>query len=142
MTSVRTATRKNDWVNIIFFTVTTVAGVIGAPIYIYHYGISAPEIALFLFYFVATGLGITAGYHRLFAHATFRANGLIRFLLLFFGAAAFEQSALRWSAQHRDHHRSGFSNLNHAPTSRSREENIPEFENPATVSHIGANPLP
>lgn len=100
-----TATRKNNWVNIVFFTVTTLAGVIGAPVYVYHYGISAVEATLFLFYFGATGLSITVGYHRLFAHATFKTNRLVRFFLLFFGAAAFEQSALEWSAQHHDHHR-------------------------------------
>jgi stearoyl-CoA desaturase (delta-9 desaturase) len=54
---------------------------------------------------VATGLGITVGYHRLFAHATYKANSLVQFLLLFFGAAAFEQSTLKWASQHRDHHR-------------------------------------
>lgn len=100
-----TATRKNNWVNITFFAVTTLAGVIGTPIYIYHYGIAAAEVALFLFYFAATGLAITVGYHRLFAHATYKTNRVVRFFLLFFGAAAFQQSALQWSAQHRDHHR-------------------------------------
>jgi stearoyl-CoA desaturase (delta-9 desaturase) len=99
------ATRKNNWVNITFFAVTTLAGLVGAPIYIYQHGISASEVALAVFYFGATGMSITVGYHRLFAHATFRANGIIRFLLLFFGAAAFQQSALEWSAQHHDHHR-------------------------------------
>jgi len=100
-----TATRKNNWVNITFFAVTTLAGVVGTPIYVYHYGISAAEVALFLFYFAATGLAITVGYHRLFAHATYKTNRVVRFILLFFGAAAFQQSALQWSAQHRDHHR-------------------------------------
>ena len=97
--------RKNNWVNITFFTITTLGGLIGAPIYVAYNGIATAEILLFLFYFVATGMGITVGYHRLFAHATFKTNPVIRFLLLFFGSAAFEQSAMEWSAQHRDHHR-------------------------------------
>lgn len=46
----------------------------------------------------------TAGYHRLFAHATYRAKRSLRFILLFFGAASFEQSALKWASQHRQHH--------------------------------------
>jgi stearoyl-CoA desaturase (Delta-9 desaturase) len=105
VTAVTTPTRQNDWVNILFFAVTTLAGIIAAPLYVYYYGLSSAELALFLFYFGATGLGITVGYHRLFAHATFKTNRMVRFILLFFGAAAFEQSALRWSAQHYDHHR-------------------------------------
>jgi len=100
-----TATRKNNWVNITFFALTTLAGVIGAPVYVYHYGISLAEVALFIFYFGATGLSITVGYHRLFAHSTYKTNHVVQFFLLFFGAAAFQQSALQWSSQHRDHHR-------------------------------------
>ena len=98
------ATRKNNWVNIIFFAVTTLVGLIGAPLYIYKYGVTVSEMALFVFFVVITPLSITVGYHRLFAHATYKTNAAIRFLLLFFGAAAFEQSALLWSSQHKDHH--------------------------------------
>lgn len=97
--------RKNIWGNIIFFSVTTVVGLVGTPLYVYTYGISAAEVLLFALFVVATPMGITVGYHRLFSHLTFKTNKVIRFLLLFFGAAAFEQSALEWSAQHRDHHR-------------------------------------
>ncbi len=93
------------WDNIIFFIVTTLFGVIGAPIYIYHYGITGSEIALFVFYLIVTGMSITVGYHRLFAHCSFKASPIVQFFVLFFGAAAFEQSAFRWASQHRDHHR-------------------------------------
>lgn len=92
------------WENIIFFAVTALVTLIGAPIYIHKFGISTPEIILFAFYMVATGLGITVGYHRLFAHVNYKASPIVRFLLLFFGAAAFEQSVLKWASQHRDHH--------------------------------------
>lgn len=97
--------KKIKWVNLIFFTVTTLTAVIGCPWYLVHHRLSALDIGLFLFFIVATAMGITAGYHRLFAHTTYKANALVRFLLLFFGAAAFEQTCLMWSAQHRDHHR-------------------------------------
>lgn len=96
--------KKIKWINLIFFTVTTLTAVIGCPWYLMHNRLSALDIGLFLFFVVATGMGITAGYHRLFAHSTYKANALTRFLFLFFGAAAFEQSCLMWSAQHRDHH--------------------------------------
>ena len=99
------ATRKNIWVNIIFFAVTTVVGVVGTPLYLYQFGISSAEIWLFSLFFIATAMSITVGYHRLFGHVTFKTNKPVRFLLLFFGAAAFEQSALEWCAQHREHHR-------------------------------------
>ena len=97
--------KKVIWTNAIFFFVTTLLGVFGTSPYLPPFGVSLSEALLFLFYTVATGTSITLGYHRLFAHNVFKANVLVRFLVLFFGAAAFEQSALRWASQHRDHHR-------------------------------------
>ncbi|MDP3920582.1 MAG: fatty acid desaturase [Candidatus Omnitrophota bacterium] len=100
-----TSRKKMIWVNIVFFAVTALVAVIGGPLYVLKYGVSLPEGLLFVFYMVATGLSITVGYHRLFSHVAYKAHPVIRFLLLFFGAAAFEQTALMWSSQHRDHHR-------------------------------------
>ena len=96
--------RKTKWAGVILIAVLILCGLIGTPIYIYHYGLSKAEVILFLFYFFATGLAITVGYHRLFAHATYNTNDIIRFLLLFFGAATYEESALKWASQHRQHH--------------------------------------
>lgn len=77
---------------------------VGAPAYIYFNGLALPEVALFVFYVLATSFAITVGYHRHFAHASFSASTPVRFLLLLFGAAAFEQSALKWASLHRTHH--------------------------------------
>ncbi len=54
---------------------------------------------------MATGLSITLGYHRLFSHLTFQASPIVKFLVLLFGTAAFEGSALVWVADHRRHHK-------------------------------------
>ncbi len=97
--------KKMNWPIIAFFSVTTAGALIGGPWYWHRFGISVSEILLTLFFTLATGLAITVGYHRLFAHSTFKANPFVQFLVLFFGAAAFEQSALTWSSGHRDHHR-------------------------------------
>jgi len=97
--------RRNNWVNILFFLFTSLGGLVAAPIYVINNGLAISEIVLFLFFVTASAMGITVGYHRLFSHKTFKANPAIRFLLLFFGAAAFEQSALEWCSQHRNHHR-------------------------------------
>lgn len=95
---------KANWFNIFFIGTNTLIALIGGPWYLHHYGFSTYEGVLMTFFIFATGLSITVGYHRLFAHATFKAHSLVRFLLLFFGAAAFEQSALAWASQHRSHH--------------------------------------
>lgn len=92
--------------NFLFFTITFLITLIGVPLYLFHFKSIPPFIVgLTFFYIVATGMSITVGYHRLFSHVTFKAHPVIEFLLLFFGAAAFEQSVLRWASQHRDHHR-------------------------------------
>lgn len=97
--------RENNWPIIAFFAVTTAGALVGAPLVVHHFGVSLSEILLFLFFIAATGMSITVGYHRLYSHRTFKVNPIVEFLILFFGAAAFEQSALDWSSQHRDHHR-------------------------------------
>jgi len=102
---VENSVREPIWANIIFFAVTILTAVIGVPLYLSRHTLSLSDWSLFAFYMAVTGLSITVGYHRLFSHRTFRASPLVEFFVLFFGAAAFEQSALRWSSQHRDHHR-------------------------------------
>ncbi len=94
-----------NWPIIAFFAVTMLGALVGTPWYFHRFGISLPEILLTLFFTIATGMGVTVGYHRYYAHTTFKTNPIIQFLILFFGAAAFEQSALTWSSGHRDHHR-------------------------------------
>lgn len=99
-----TPRRRTKWAGVILFAVLISCGVFGTPLYIAQRGLAVSELALFVFYFFATGLAITVGYHRLFAHASYKANGLVQFLLLFFGAATYEESALKWASQHRQHH--------------------------------------
>lgn len=48
---------------------------------------------------------ITAGYHRYFAHRTFRTSRPFQFLLALLGGASAQRGALWWAAHHRDHHR-------------------------------------
>ena len=96
--------RRDRWGSILFFLVLTLTTLIAVPLYIYYRGVSFSEWALFVFYVLTTSFAITVGYHRLFAHMTYKAHPLIRFSLLFFGAATFEQSALKWSSLHRTHH--------------------------------------
>ncbi|CDO56531.1 hypothetical protein DV113_000937 [Geotrichum candidum] len=58
----------------------------------------------FTYYFL-TGLGITAGYHRLWAHRAYSAALPLRVFLAFLGSGAAEGSIKWWSNGHRTHHR-------------------------------------
>jgi len=63
-------------------------------------------ISTFGFVFaILTNLSITMGYHRLFSHKSFEAHPILETILLFISAGAFQGSALKWSSDHRIHHR-------------------------------------
>jgi len=88
-----------------FFLAITFVAIFGIPLYVFHFGLRLGDLILFFFYSFFTILAITAGYHRYYSHRSFKAHPVIEFFLLFFGAAAVQQSALKWSALHRQHHR-------------------------------------
>jgi len=62
------------------------------------------EILAFAVMTFLVGTAISGGYHRLFSHRAYKASWPVRFLFLCFGAAAFENSVLKWSSDHRIHH--------------------------------------
>ncbi len=104
MDTLTVSKREMVWANILFFAATTSVALIGAPLYAARFGFQPFMMWLTVFYVFATSMSITVGYHRLFSHVTYKANSILQFLFLFFGAAAYEQSALCWSSQHRTHH--------------------------------------
>ena len=63
-------------------------------------------ISLFgLVFAILTNLSITMGYHRHYSHKSYEAHPVLEALLLFIGAGAFQGSCLKWSSDHRIHHR-------------------------------------
>ncbi|MEE2641382.1 MAG: fatty acid desaturase [Planctomycetota bacterium] len=68
-------------------------------------GLSPWFLALVLGGWVATGLGITVGYHRMVAHRSFKTHGWVRAFWMALGAMALEGCPLQWSTVHRKHHK-------------------------------------
>lgn len=97
--------RKINWPNTLFLILVPLVGVVGTVYLALHHAIAWPTIAVAVFYMIAGGISITAGYHRLYAHRTYRAHPLVRLFFLLFGAATFEGSVIEWSTDHRRHHR-------------------------------------
>lgn len=93
------------WTNTAFLAAINLTALVAAPIYIWKNGLDVFQLGLFLFYFLATGMSITLGYHRLFAHLSFKAAWPVKLAVLVFGAAAFENSAINWVSDHRRHHK-------------------------------------
>ncbi|MEC9073263.1 MAG: fatty acid desaturase, partial [Myxococcota bacterium] len=81
------------------------AAAILVPWYAMTHGIGAGPIWAGLALWALTGLSITVGYHRLFSHRSFKAPAPVRLLFVIFGAAAWQNSVIAWSAAHRFHHR-------------------------------------
>ena len=96
---------KIDWVNTLFLILSPIFAVILTWKYFSENGFHWNQIILAVIFYFATGMSITAGYHRLIAHRAYKASALVEFLYLCFGAATFENSALKWCSDHRVHHR-------------------------------------
>ena len=54
--------------------------------------------------YLAAGLGVTMGYHRLLTHRSFRTPRPVEYLLTALGALANQGGPLQWVAIHRVHH--------------------------------------
>lgn len=66
-----------------------------------------PHPLLFVFMlggFVVCGLGVTAGYHRFYAHRAYKMNKVAEAVFLLLGTWAVHGSVLRWAHDHRMHH--------------------------------------
>lgn len=51
-----------------------------------------------------SGMSITAGYHRFYAHRTYTPHKIVEAVMLFFATMTAQTSALRWACDHRMHH--------------------------------------
>jgi stearoyl-CoA desaturase (delta-9 desaturase) len=98
------ALKNIDFVNLLFLFLTPLL----APVLVYYWvrldGFHWGQIGLGIFLYYLTGISITAGYHRLFSHRAYEANAVVKFIFLIFGAAAFQNSLLKWGSDHRVHH--------------------------------------
>lgn len=93
-----------DWRNIILLATVHVAAIGGLVLYAALSGVTLAATIIGVALTAATIFSISAGYHRLFAHRSYRAHPVLRFFLLAVGAGAFQNSALAWATDHRRHH--------------------------------------
>jgi len=79
-------------------------GVHLACIGVYWSGITWRAVALCVALYAIRMLGITAGYHRYFAHRSYRTSRSFQFILALIGCWALQKGPLWWAAHHRHHH--------------------------------------
>ncbi|KAJ5293705.1 hypothetical protein N7508_008526 [Penicillium antarcticum] len=90
-----------NWVNTSLILIVPFFGCIAA----FYTKLRAITAAWAILYYLWTGLGITAGYHRLWAHRSYEAGLPLQIFLACVGGGAVQGSIRWWSAKHRAHHR-------------------------------------
>jgi fatty-acid desaturase len=88
-----------NWSNVIGWSVIQV-GVVLAP---FTFTWSGLAVAAALY--VAAGLGVTMGYHRLLTHRSFQTPRWVEYLLAVLGSLANQGGPIQWVAIHRIHHK-------------------------------------
>jgi stearoyl-CoA desaturase (delta-9 desaturase) len=89
-----------NWVKSIpFFAVHVLA--LGA----FWVGVTWGDIALCIGLYYLRMFGITAGYHRYFAHRAYKTSRFFQFILAFIGTTSLQKGVLWWAAHHRSHHK-------------------------------------
>jgi stearoyl-CoA desaturase (Delta-9 desaturase) len=88
----------------VFVTIPLLALLAAVP-FAWGWGLGWHDVVLALVFYVISGLGISAGYHRYFTHLSFKAKRPLRIALAVAGSMAFEGPLLNWVADHRRHHK-------------------------------------
>ncbi|PCH38512.1 delta 9-fatty acid desaturase protein [Wolfiporia cocos MD-104 SS10] len=82
-------------------TITPAISIYGA----FNVKLCRETAVLSVVYYFITGLGITAGYHRLWSHRSYNASKPLQYFLAMAGAGAVQGSIRWWCRGHRAHHR-------------------------------------
>ncbi len=89
----------------VMITILPLVGLAAAAWYGFNGGaVTAVDLWLLLGFYVATGLGITVGYHRMLTHQSFKAPTPVRVVLAVLGSMAIQGAVIDWVATHRRHH--------------------------------------
>ncbi|KAB8237673.1 hypothetical protein ETB97_008006 [Aspergillus alliaceus] len=90
-----------NWLNVIFIIGIHLYGCVQA----FWVPLQTKTVIWTIIYYFFTGLGITAGYHRLWAHRSYSARLPLRIWLAAMGGGSVQGSIRWWARDHRAHHR-------------------------------------
>lgn len=93
--------KQINWLNVILIVLVPLYGCLQA----FWVPLQTKTAVWAVVYYFMTGLGITAGYHRLWSHRSYSAALPLRIYLAAVGSGAIEGSARWWARDHRAHHR-------------------------------------
>ncbi len=130
------------------------------PLLVFMTGVS--PVALIVCFIAMFGrmFGVTGGFHRYFAHRTYKTSRVFQFIMAFLGTSAAQMGPLWWAAHHRHHHR--YSDMEediHSPITKTFfeshvgwilrkkhyqqgfEKSIPDFERYPELRFLNKYPL-
>ncbi len=96
--------RDYEWSAIAPFLLVHVLGIAGAIAGIVMGAPASAWILALVLYWVRM-FGVTGGYHRYFAHRTYKTGRVMQFLIALLAMSASQRGVLWWAAHHRDHHK-------------------------------------
>ncbi|MEW6130030.1 MAG: acyl-CoA desaturase [Acidobacteriota bacterium] len=76
-----------------------------ACIGVFFTGVSWWAVLLMVATYMLRMWGVTAGYHRYFAHRSYKTSRAFQFVLAWIGCSALQKGPLWWAAHHRRHHK-------------------------------------
>ncbi|MFC7341998.1 acyl-CoA desaturase [Saccharopolyspora griseoalba] len=89
---------------IALFTIVPLLALLAAVPFAWGWGLGWWDVGIALFFYYASGLGVTIGFHRHFTHRSFRAKPPLRIGLAIAGSLAIQGPIIQWVADHRRHH--------------------------------------
>ncbi len=89
---------------IVFIVIPFLAVLATIPV-AWGWGLGWSDVAVFLLFYMVSGLGITVGFHRHFTHGSFKAKQPLRIAMALAGSMALEMGVTDWVATHRRHHK-------------------------------------
>jgi stearoyl-CoA desaturase (Delta-9 desaturase) len=89
---------------VLFDVVVPFAGLIAATVWLWGRMVTSTDLAIAVGFYLVTMLGITVGFHRMFAHKGFDAPAPVRAVFGALGIMALQGPIIQWCADHRRHH--------------------------------------
>jgi len=107
----RSSDDKVNWVSSIPFL-----GFHLLPLLAIFTGVTTKALVMAAVLYAVRMFAITGGYHRYFAHRTYKTSRIAQAVLAFLGTTAVQKGPLWWASHHRSHHRYSDTDLDiHSP---------------------------
>jgi stearoyl-CoA desaturase (Delta-9 desaturase) len=94
--------REANWFMVYYISVVHLGAIVGLSCLL---DCKWSTLGWTLMWYYLSGLGITMGAHRLWAHRSYKANGLVRFFLMLCNSLANQGTIFHWVRDHRVHHK-------------------------------------